>query len=533
VPERGGLPLHDGGETFEKVLYRDEDTGAVDVVPRSRDARTAYAVLWEARQAPVGERDLQRAGSGVYKTTDGGTTVAAHRPRPAHVRGGRAGPIGITVAPSNPRRLFATVEAKRKAGLYRSDDAGETWTLVNADPRVTDRASDFAEVKVHPQDPDTVFTASIVTWKSTDGGRTFTALRGAPGGDDYHRIWINPRQPDIMLIAADQGVIITVNGGRTWSSWYNQATAQLYHVSTDNAFPYRVCGGQQESGSVCIQSRGDDGRSRSASGVPVGVEEYGYVAVDPPRSRHRLRRQAQPLRPPARSRRRRSRPGRCARPRAIACCARSRCSSRPTDPHTLLLRVQRRLEDGRRRTDVDGDQPGPHAQDLDGPAQRRQVPRHGGGAPDAARGDLHAGPVAPRRPADVGGTDDGLIHVTTERRVELDGRHPGGPARPAVEQGLAPGGVPLRRGDRVRRINTFRLDDLRPAHLSDARPRPHLDRDHGRPSRRRGRERGAGGPQRRGLLFAGTEQAVYASFDDGESWQSCGSTCRPRRSATS
>src|SRR6185436_8617407 len=280
-PERGIFRSTDGGETFEKVLYRDEDTGAVDVVLDPADARTAYAVLWEARQAPWENGAFNGPGSGVYKTTDGGTTwrpIVSGLPTFAEDGLGR---IGITVAPSNPRRLFATVEAKRKAGLYRSDDAGETWALINADPRVTDRASDFAEVKVHPQDPDTVFTASIVTWKSTDGGRTFGALKGAPGGDDYHRIWINPRQPDVMLIAADQGVVITVNGGRTWSSWYNQPTAQLYHVSTDNAFPYRVCGGQQESGSVCIQSRGDDGQITFREWSPVGVEEYGYVAPDP------------------------------------------------------------------------------------------------------------------------------------------------------------------------------------------------------------------------------------------------------------
>ena len=134
---------------------------------------------------------------------------------------------------------------------------------------------------MHPTNPDIVFTASIVAWKSTDGGKTFRALRGAPGGDDYHRIWINPRTPDVMLIASDQGAVITVNGGETWSSWYNQPTAQFYHVIADNAFPYRVCGGQQESGSACVASRSDDGRITFRDWRPVGVEEYGYVAPDP------------------------------------------------------------------------------------------------------------------------------------------------------------------------------------------------------------------------------------------------------------
>ena len=120
-----------------------------------------------------------------------------------------------------------------------------------------------------------------MTWKSTDGGQTFTGFKGAPGGDDYHRLWINPDDPDIILLAADQGAVVTVNGGETWSSWYNQPTAQFYHVITDNAFPYRVCGGQQESGSACVASRGNDGQITFRDWHPVGVEEYGYVAPDP------------------------------------------------------------------------------------------------------------------------------------------------------------------------------------------------------------------------------------------------------------
>src|SRR5947208_142444 len=280
-PERGLFRSTDGGETFEKVLYRDEDTGAVDVVLDPKDPRTVYAVLWESRQAPWENGVFNGPGSGPYKSTDGGDSwKPLAKGLPTFTDDG-LGRIGITVAPSDPRRLYATVEAKGNGGLYRSDDAGESWTRVNADSRVTERGSDFAEVKVHPSDPDTVFTASVVTWKSTDGGHTFTAFRGAPGGDDYHRIWINPRHPDVMLIASDQGVIVTVNGGQSWSSWYNQPTAQLYHVSTDDAFPYRVCGAQQESGSVCIASRSDDGEITFRDWHPVAVEEYGYVAPDP------------------------------------------------------------------------------------------------------------------------------------------------------------------------------------------------------------------------------------------------------------
>ncbi len=280
-PERGIFRSTDGGRSFEKVLYKDENTGGVDLVFDPRNPDIVYAVLWEARQAPWENGAFSGPNSGLYKSTDGGTTWRQlGGGLPTFEKDG-LGRIGITVAPSDPNRLFATVEVRSGGFLYRSDDAGETWRRINEDGRIAGRPSDFAEVKVDPTNPDIVFTASVVTWKSTDGGKTFSALRGAPGGDDYHRIWINPSDPRIILIASDQGAIITVNGGESWSSWYNQPTAQFYHVSADNAFPYRVCGGQQESGSACVASRGNDGQITFREWHPVGVEEYGYVAADP------------------------------------------------------------------------------------------------------------------------------------------------------------------------------------------------------------------------------------------------------------
>jgi len=278
--ERGVYRSTDGGETFQKVLYLDENTGAADVALDPSDPATVYAVLWESRQGPWENGEFSGEGSGLYKSADGGVSWRPLKDGlPTFAEG--LGRIGITVAPSQPRRLYATVEARDKAGLYRSDDAGEKWSRVNADPRVVARPDDAAEVRVHPTDPDVVFVPTIVTWKSTDGGKTFTAFRGAPGGDDYQRIWIDPDRPEVMILSSDQGAVVTVNGGETWSSWYNQPTAQFYHVSTDSSFPYRVCGGQQESGSACVRSRGDDGRITFRDWHPVGVEEYGYVAADP------------------------------------------------------------------------------------------------------------------------------------------------------------------------------------------------------------------------------------------------------------
>jgi len=279
--ERGIFRSTDGARTFQKVLYKDVDTGGVDVAFDPQNSQTVYAVLWQARQGPWENGVFTGPGSGVFKSMDGGNTwkpIVSGLPTFAEDGLGR---IGITVAPSDPRRLYATVESREKGGLYRSDDSGEHWYRATTDERFTSRGSDFAEVKVHPKNPDVVFTGSIVAWKSTDGGKTFSAFRGAPGGDDYHRLWINPDNPDIILLASDQGAIITVNGGQTFSSWYNQPTAQFYHVSTDNAFPYRVCGGQQESGSACVLSRSDDGQITFHDWRPVGVEEYGYVAPDP------------------------------------------------------------------------------------------------------------------------------------------------------------------------------------------------------------------------------------------------------------
>ena len=278
--ERGIFRSLDGGRTFQKVLYKDENTGGIDLAFDPSNANHVYAVLWEARQGPWENGAFRGPGSGLFESTDGGDTwKPLTKGLPTFEEG--LGRIGITIAPSDPHRMYAAVESGETGGLFRSDDAGQSWVKITDDPRVVTRGDDFAEVKVDPKNADTVYTASIVSWKSVDGGKTFRALRGAPGGDDYHRIWINPNNPDIIMIASDQGATITVNGGASWSSWYNQPTAQFYHVSTDNAFPYRVCGGQQESGSACVQSRGDEGRVTFREWHPVGVEEYGYVAPDP------------------------------------------------------------------------------------------------------------------------------------------------------------------------------------------------------------------------------------------------------------
>ena len=240
-----------------------------------------YASLWSARQGPWENGEWEGPGSGFYKSTDGGSTWRQlGEGLPGFDQG--LGRIGFCVAPSRPGRIYALVSARPGfGGLFRSDDAGEHWRRINGDRRIWGRGDDFAEVKVDPKNPEVVYCANIVTWRSSDGGVTFTGIKGAPGGDDYHSIWINPVDPQIILIAGDQGATISVNGGGTWSSWYNQPTAQFFHVITDNQFPYRVYGGQQESGSVGIASRGNDGAITFREWHSAGVDEYGYVAPDP------------------------------------------------------------------------------------------------------------------------------------------------------------------------------------------------------------------------------------------------------------
>ena len=236
--------------------------------------------MWASRRPPWttgGAYNGKR--SGLYKSTDGGNNwrqITKGLPSEAD----KLGRIGLTVSLSDPTRMYAMVDAKKNGGVYRSDDSGETWQLVNAEERIWGRGDDFAMVRVDPKNKDVIYVSNTSTYKSTDAGKNFTAIKGAPGGDDYHTIWINPENPDIIALAVDQGATISVNGGKTWSSWYNQPTAQFYHVITDNQFPYWVYGGQQESGSVGTASRSDFGEITFRDWTTIGVEEYGYVAPD-------------------------------------------------------------------------------------------------------------------------------------------------------------------------------------------------------------------------------------------------------------
>ncbi len=282
--ERGVFRSLDGGQTFEKVLYKNENIGAADLVMDPSDPQILFAALWAARVAPWEVRSGESfiiPGSGLYKSTDGGSSWRQiTQGVPAGEDG--LGRMGIAIAPSNSKRMYLSVEANNgKGGVYRSDDAGESWQPVNTDHRVGGRGPGAMGIAVAPDNPDVLYVANTAAWKSNDAGKSFIGWKGAPGGDDYQRIWISNENPQIIAMSADQGAAVSVNGGETWSSWYNQPTAQFYDVTTDNRFPYWVYGGQQESGSVATKSRSDYGEISFRDWSLPGVFEYGTIAVDP------------------------------------------------------------------------------------------------------------------------------------------------------------------------------------------------------------------------------------------------------------
>ena len=277
--ERGVFRSLDGGATWQKVLDRGPDVGAIELVMVPGKANLLYAALWNARR-PVWSSypPLEGPGSGLFRSTDGGTTWIQLR---GHgLPEGQWGRVGMDAA-AGGQRVFALIEAPQ-GGLFRSDNGGADWKKVGANyPLIRSRSWYFSGVTIDPRNPDTVYLPNVAVFKSTDGGETFSILRGAPGGDDYHTLWIDSRDSSRMILGTDQGATISLNGGETWSTWYNQPTAQLYHVITDDAVPYRVYGAQQDSGTAVVPSRTDWGPISERDFRSVGGAESGYIAPDP------------------------------------------------------------------------------------------------------------------------------------------------------------------------------------------------------------------------------------------------------------
>ncbi|MGH9774180.1 MAG: WD40/YVTN/BNR-like repeat-containing protein [Candidatus Acidiferrales bacterium] len=277
--QRGVFKTTDGGKTWRKVLYKDDVTGAMDLAFDPANPKIGFATLWHHYSKP-GDIMALFAGfsnNGIYKTTDEGETwtpIIGHG-LPTE----RLSRIGVAVAPGG-QRVFAIVAALQGSGLYRSDDGGNTWKKSSDDPRVTGNGY-FSRVYLDPHNPEIVYVMQTSMYRSTDGGHTFIAYKGAPGGDDNHVLWIDPTNSNSMIMGSDQGATISLDGGKTWSTWYNQPTAQVYHLSVDNRFPYWVYGTMQDSGSIGGLSRGDYGKITMLDWDAIGAYEFGYILPDP------------------------------------------------------------------------------------------------------------------------------------------------------------------------------------------------------------------------------------------------------------
>ena len=516
---RGVFRSTDGGATWTKTLYKDENTGAVDLVYAPASADTVFAVLWAARQQPWegGPYYLNLpANNGIYRSTDGGATWGG-APFGTGLPGASdgLGRIGLGTSASEPRRMYAVVPAEKGGGLYRSDDGGATWRNINQDQRLWDRDGDFSEVKVDPKNADVVYVVNVSSWKSTDGGAHFVGFKGAPGGDDPHSIWLDPGNTQVMILAGDQGAGVSVNGGETWSSWYNQPTGQFYHVITDNGFPYRVYGGQQESGSAWVLSRGNDGQITNADWHPVGAEEYGYIAPDPLHpnliyggkvSRYDLStgdvKNVAPIAPPGER-------WRFVRTEPLLFS--------PVDPRILYYagNVVFQTTDGGETWDV-------ISPDLTRDSSAASSMLGAFASADVEHG-RHRGVVYTLAPSPKvknliwAGTDDGLIWVTRDGKKWNDVTPPQLTPWSKVSLIEASHTNP---DEAYAAINRFRLDDLKP-HIYRTRDGGAIwtETVAGIPDDEvvnAVRE----DPARAGLLFAATEKSVYVSLDDGDHWQS-------------
>jgi photosystem II stability/assembly factor-like uncharacterized protein len=520
--ERGVFRTTDGGATWQRVLYKDARTGAIELAADPDNAKTVFAAMWEMQRTPW-SMSSGGPGSGLYKSTDAGATwapVTGHG-LPETV----LGKIGVAVAAgTGGRRVYALVEAEA-GGLFRSDDGGATWQLVNSEHLLWSRAWYFTKIWVHPTKPDSVFIAGNSFWQSTDGGVTFQ--RGAIPGGDNHDLWINPLVPNRMIEANDQGVVLTVNGGQTWDKRNNLPIGQFYHVSTDKQFPYRVYGSQQDMGAIGIASRGWGGiNEKDWFNVGGDDGECGWVWVDPlnqnlvvaggyngaltvfDQRSHQLRDIAPTSNASG---------GHPASDMKYRFTWSSPVAFSPFDPRVLYMGSQYLMETRDRGASwkvISGD--------LTRNDKSKQVSSGGPITRDNASVEYYdvLFAIAPS-PLQAGliwvGTDDGLVQLTSDAGVTW--------------KKVTPPGLP--EWAKVVLIEASRFDPNTAyvavdAHkLDDMNPYIFRTRDRGKTWTRITTGLAAPAhvyvvredPKRKGLLYAGTETGIYASFDDGDNWQ--------------
>jgi photosystem II stability/assembly factor-like uncharacterized protein len=516
--DRGIFRSLDGGKTWKRVLYVNEYTSGDDIEMDPANPSILYATLWQQQQAPWENGQFGGTDGGIFKSTDGGDTWhKLTKGLPAVEQ------ALLRIAPSDPSVLYASVSSgpgapRGTVSLYRSNDAGASWHTITNDSRPADRigGGDLPLLAIDPGNPDIVYSDTPVLWKSTDGGKTWFGFWGAPGGDDYQQTWINPNNPDILAVNSDQGAIVTVDGGKTWSSWYNQPTAAMYKIGIDNTWPYRLCGGQQDSGSACVSERGDDGELTDHDWHPAGIEEYGGAAPDPLHPNliyggkvtvyDRDTGQIADVGPKA------------TRDPDYRVLRTMPLTFSPIDSHRLYFASN---------TVWQTDDGGQNWKQISPDLTRKtwKIPASVGKYKDSHdaqptdRGVVYA--LAPS-PVDSNliwaGTDDGLIWVTHD-----GGRHWSNVAPPQMKpfyRVFSMEASHFNPDEAYAAINTLFLNDMR----------PHLFRTEDGGKRWTEIDNGITpdattnvirqDPKRQGLLFAGTETQTWVSFDNGDHWQS-------------
>ncbi len=514
--QRGLFRSADGGTSWRKVLGPDENTGAIDLAFEPGTPDTIYAALWQTRRTPWSIYPPSSGpGSAIYKSTDGGDHWTRLNGNGFPENHGR---VGFAIPPTDPARVYARVDAEPGGGLYRSDDRGANWRKVSADPRIWGRGWYFGRIGVDPTNADRVWALNTILLRSDDGGKSFVPARGDSTGDDFHDLWIDPADPRRMVLGTDQGTIVSVNGGATWSSWHNQPTAQIYRLSTDDRFPYFLYGAQQDSGGVGIPSRTTNRAGitmREFREVSAGGESDN-ILVDPRDPETIFGGRVRKL--DLRTQQTRDVDPTLAYPDHHRSAWTLPLAFSHTAPGVLYFGNQRvyRTENGGEHwtpisPDLTRENPGTPA-NLDPPtaALHKQLgPR---------RGVVYA--IAPSRLAarDLWvGTDDGLVWRTRDDGERWQNVTP--PELTGWSKIATIEASPHDAESAFLAVDRHRLDDFRPyvyrTHDGGATWQLIADGI----GERHAVNAVRADPVRRGLLFAGTERGVYMSFDDGELWQ--------------